>query len=253
MRVRDPAEQDVQRLHAELLRIGEDADAARRLLAEDPPSDYTVLAVLRRAVPRAFLEQVAKTEPWASRPLLLTAVVLNPRADKALSLRLLSLLPWRSLASVASTPWVPGVIRMRAEALLDALLTELRLGERVALARIATRPLLLKLILDGEPRVVEAGLLNPRLSAEDLLNAIGREKPSRVLLVQTAASPRWTEAYSVRLALVLQPLTPLGVALAQMSALGRRDLERVVARAPLAPLIRAVARRLLDERDGLRK
>jgi hypothetical protein len=246
-----PAERtqdDVERLHAELLRIGEDANGVRQLLAEACPSDNAVLALLRRAVPRAFLEQVAKTEPWADRPLLLTAVVMNPRADKALSLRLLSLLPWRSLASVAATPWISSPIRMRAEALLDVLLPDLRLGERIALARIATRPVLLKLVVDVDPKVVEAGLLNPRLSAEDLLNGIRREQPSRVLLGEAAASPRWMEVYAVRLALALQPLTPLALALAQITALNPRDLERVAATEALVPLVRAAAQRVLEGR-----
>lgn len=246
-----PAERtqdDVQRLHAELIRIGEDTSGVRQLLAEASPSDNAILGLLRRAVPRVFLEEVAKTEPWSNRPLLLAAVVMNPRADKALSLRLLSQLSWRSLAMVAATPWIASPIRMRAEALLNELLPDLRLGERIALARIATRPLLLKLVLDSDPKVVEAGLVNPRLSAEDLLNGIRRERPSRVLLAEAAASPRWTEVYTVRLALVLQPLTPLALALAQISALNRRDLERVAATEGLVPLVRAAAERVLEGR-----
>jgi hypothetical protein len=239
---------DVERLQAELIRIGEDVAGVRRLLAETSPSDNAILALLRRAVPRAFLEQVAKTEPWANRPLILTAVVMNPHADKALSLRLLGLLPWRSLATVAATPWISGAIRLRAEALLDTLLADLRLGERIALARIATRPLLLKLVFDTEARVVEASLLNPRLCADDLLNAIRREHPSRILLTEIAASPRWTEVYAVRLALALQPVTPLALALAQISALVPRDLERVAATEGLAPLVQAAALRVLEAR-----
>jgi hypothetical protein len=245
---RDPIADDVARQHAELIRIGEDVAGVRKLLAEVSPSDNAVLALLRRAVSRAFLEEIAKTEPWSGRSLLLTAVAMNPRAEKTLSLRLLPLLPWGSLATLAATPWVLGPVRARTEALLDSMLLDLRLGERIALARIATRPVLLKLILDSEPRVVEAGLLNPRLSAEDLLNVIAREQAARVLLAQVAASPRWAEVYSVRLALTLQPLTPLSLALAQISALNRRDLERVAATEKLAPLVKAAARRVLKER-----
>ena len=50
----------------------------------------------------------------------------------------------------------------------------------------------------------------------------------------------------MRLALVLQPRTPLGVALAQITSLLDRDLERVAKAAGLRPLVQAAASRLFE-------
>jgi hypothetical protein len=243
----------VDRLHSEILRAGEDPKAMSALLAEWQPSDHVLLALLRRAVPQAFLELVARTEPWSNRASLLSAIITNPRADKALSLRLLAQLPWRALATVAATPWVPSVVRLRGEALLAEALPDLKLGERIALARIATRALVVRLISDPDRQVVEAALLNPRLTPEDLLATIRRAAVPRLLLEAAAASARWQESYALRLALVLQTRTPIAVALAQVSGLTGRDLARVEAADGLVPLVRAAARRVRETRRSSRR
>jgi hypothetical protein len=66
------------------------------------------------------------------------------------------------------------------------------------------------------------------------------------LLEQVARSPRWSERYAVRLGLVLQPRTPLALALAQVSSLVRRDLLRVAETPGLRPILQAAALRVAD-------
>jgi hypothetical protein len=60
------------------------------------------------------------------------------------------------------------------------------------------------------------------------------------------ASPKWAEVYGVRFALVLQPRTPLPVALLQISSLVKRDLVRVAEATGLRPLLQASARAVLE-------
>ena len=59
------------------------------------------------------------------------------------------------------------------------------------------------------------------------------------------SSSRWAGNYAVRLALVLQPRTPLPLALQLISSLVPRDLRRVAEEACLRPLVRAAAREVL--------
>lgn len=242
--------QDVDQLYAELLRVGRDVAAIETLLAERPLTDEVLLTLLRRSVPQPFLEILVRTEPWASRPAVLAAVVTSPRAERALCLRLLPHLRWRSLAVVAATPWLPPMVRLRAEGMLVELLTELKLGERIALARLATRALLARLVQDSDSKVIEASLLNPRLTSDGLLAAIARDTVSRLLLEACATSARWREVYAVRLGLALQPRTPLPIALAQISSLTRRDLLRVSRTPILAPLVCRAAEHVLAVRAG---
>jgi hypothetical protein len=237
-------------MYAEIVQAGESPEELARLLAGWAPSDSVMLTLLRRALPKRLLEYVAHNEPWASRPLVLTAVVTNPRADAPLSLRLLPQLPWRALAAIAATPWVNGLVKMRSETVLGAMLADLKLGERIELGRIATRPILPRLLADADAKVIRASLENPHLAPEDLLRAVSREEPTRALIEEVSASPRWRENYAVRLALVLQRRTPLALALAHVSALTPRDLTRVAATLGLAPLVRAAAERVLASRGG---
>jgi len=175
-------------------------------------------------------------------------VVMSPRAPRTLCLRLVGALSWRELADVAATMRLPGAVRSRAESLLRDGLADIRLGDRITLGRLATPALLPLLLADADARVVEAALLNPRLREEDLVRALRRDDVLPALAAAAAGSPRWHDAYAVRLALVLQPRTPLALALQQISSLVPRDLQRVAAEAALRPLVREAAAGVLDER-----
>jgi len=234
-------------LHADLLRAGEDVAALRAALARHEPDDLALLAVLRRALPVRALELLGTSPPWSERRRVLGGVVRNPRAPTSLALRLVPSLFWRDLAEVAALLRIAPSVRARAEAVLKEQLPDLRLGDRITLARIATPALLPALLAEADARVVQALLDNPRLRESDLLTALRRDGLPPALIEGIAASPRWRGVYAVRVALVLQPRTPLPIALAQISVLVPGDLRRVASSGGLAPLLQRTARRLLGE------
>jgi hypothetical protein len=242
------SEADVDRLFAGLMAAGEDARKAREALVGAAPDRLVLTATLRRAVPARALEVVATTPPWSEDQRLLGAVVLSPKVPRALALRLVGSLFWRDLADVAAAPHVTAAARVRAEALLLDQLPDLRLGDRITLAKIATAPVLSRLLHDTDERVVEAALINRRLREEDLLTAVRQDGVAPVLIEGIAASPRWRDRYALRLAIVLQPRSPLAVALAQVTALLPRDLERVAEDDSLLPLVQMAARRAANGR-----
>jgi hypothetical protein len=234
-------------LYAEVLGAGGSPARIREVLRLHAPEEGTLRSLLRRPVAVPFLEHLGKTPPWSERPGVLGAVVLNPRAPRSLSLRLVASLYWRDLADVAATPRVDGAVRARAESILEDRLSELRLGERITLARLATPALLRSLLADSEAKVLEAALRNPRVREEDVVQAVRRDTVSRALLEAVAVSSRWRESYAVQLALVLQPRTPLGLSLGRISALLRKDLLRVADTEGLRPLVRAAALRVAGQ------
>jgi hypothetical protein len=241
------SEDVVDRLFARLLRTGENAPALVEILEQMCPDEAVLVALLRRAVPIKLLERLSSDPPWCDRPLVLGAVVRNPRVPRALGLKLLPYLFWRDLAEVAANPWTQGALRVRAEALLKDGFEEMRLGDRVALARMATPSVLAVVLQQSDPKIVEAVLLNPRLREEDLLRQMRSESVSKTLLEQVAEAPRWRDQYGVRLGLVLQPKTPLPLALSQVSRLVRRDLLRVAETPGLRPLLQAAALRVAND------
>jgi hypothetical protein len=107
--------------------------------------------------------------------------------------------------------------------------------------------LLALLLADGDAKVVRGALENPRLREDDLRRALRNTRVSPALVEEAAGSSRWREVYGVRLELVLQPATPLALALARLSSLLPRDLRRVAEAPGLRPLVQAAALRVLRE------
>lgn len=232
-------------LFAAALGAGENRARAREALASCA-EEAVLAAVLQRAVPVAFLEAVAELLPWSERPRLLARVVLNPRAPRVLSQKLVAVLYWRDLAEVAATPRIVAAVRARAESLLKDGLADMRLGDLVTLARLATPALLPLLLANGQRQVAEAVLVNARLREEDLTAALRRDDVRPALLEAAAASQRWQPSYAVKLAFVLQPRTPLALALPRLLSLVPRDLRRVALDETLRPLVRTAAREVLE-------
>ena len=234
-------------LLAELLRLGPARPGLRACLENAALDESEMIALLRRPVGVPFLELVAASAPWCARPRVLGGVVLNPVTPRVLAQRLLPSLYWRDLADVAASPRLDAGVRAKAEGQLKDKLSDLRLGEKITLARLAT-PLLLRLmLLETDPRILSAGLENPRLRESDLAAFLQGLDVTRALLEATGGSSRWKGSYAVRLALVLQPKTPLPVALAQLTSLVARDLKRLVETPGLAPLLQAAAARVARE------
>lgn len=243
-------EGEVDAAFAEALAAGESVPRLREFIARRGADTVLLTSVLRRAVPARLLELVASTPPFSEDQRLMAAVVLSPRAPRPLGLRLVGGLFWHDLAEVAATPRISMAVRARAEALLVDQLPGFRLGERITLARMATAGVLARVLEDPERKVIDAALINGRLREEDLLAAVRRDAAPVALLEAVAASHRWRDRYALRLALVLQPRTPLALALGQITSLLPSDLERVAATASLVPLVQVVARRAAQDVEG---
>jgi len=242
------AEGEVDRAFSDLLRAGPGPAAMKEVLERCGDDHVLLVALLRRAVPLPFLELIASTPPWSEDHRLLASVVLSPRATRPLGLRLVGSLQWRDLADVAASPRVAVAVKIRAEGMLKDQLLELRLGEKITLAKMATPPVLMLLLADPDEKVVESGLINPRLREEDLLALVRADIPSRTLLEGIVASSRWSDRYAIRLAIALHPRAPVALALGQLSALTTKDLARVAEAPGLTPLIQAAAARVAKSR-----
>jgi len=242
----EPAAPAADDLHRRLVEATDSGEVAAALEAPGL-NDAVVLAVLRRALPLRVLETLAATPPWSERTRLQGAICLNTGCSRMLAQKLLPGLLWSDLATLATNPASHPPIRVRAEALLKDRLVEMRLGERMTLARRATPPVLRPLLLDKDRQVVRAALLNPRLREDDLLAALRAPALSQPLVAEIPICFRWRDSYAVRRALVLHPHTPLPLALAQVTALHIVDLRRLARSGGLHPLLRAAARRALGE------
>ncbi len=134
----------------------------------------------------------------------------------------------------------------------DARGRPLTLGERKWLARRPDRETLQKLLGDPHPDVIARLLQSPRLTEDDVVRLAAKRPGAGAVLGEIARSTKWLHRPRVRIALVLNPATPTGVAARIIGLLLRSELELVATSPGLAPSVRALGAEHLARRPPLR-
>ncbi len=188
---------------------------------------------------------IAEDRRWQTYYKVRQALVFRADLPLSVSMRLLTTLWWRDLARAAEDPRLYPPVRARAEQLLAEQTEELSPGERISLARIASRALIQRFRDSRDPRVVRALLDNPRLYEEDvLLIARDHQAPASVLSA-VARNPRWGGAYAVKVALAQNPRCPSVDSLRSLRGLSDNDLRLIAANPQTPRLVRVGAHRRL--------
>lgn len=124
----------------------------------------------------------------------------------------------------------------------------LTLGERKSLARKPDRTMMERLLRDPHPDVIRMVLVNPKLVEEDVL-AVAARRPCRPdVLTEIARAQRWAHRPRIRMALVLNPDTPLDIAGPVAGLLMRHELRLVATSPTVAPAVRALCLEHLERR-----
>jgi len=150
-----------------------------------------------------------------------------PGMSFARAMSLLPTLPWLSVLHIAQNPRTPPHVRRQAERKLLNKLPRLSLGETIALARLAHRPLLPALIATDLPSVQMAVLDNARLVENDVLLLVNRESLPLEVLLGVLRHGRWGRSYAVRKRAVCHARLPLPLALGLLVELGPAALVEI--------------------------
>lgn len=124
----------------------------------------------------------------------------------------------------------------------------LSLGERKSLARKPDREMTERLLRDPHPDVIRQLLANPRLTEEDVLSLAARRPCRPDVLKQIARTPRWAHRPRIRMALVLNPDSPLDITAPLVGLLVRQELSLVATSTTVAPVLRALCLEHLERR-----
>jgi len=124
----------------------------------------------------------------------------------------------------------------------------LTLGERKSLARKPDRQMTERLLRDPHPDVIRMLLVNPKVIEEDVLSLAARRPCRPDVLTEIARTPRWTHRPRIRMALVLNPDTPLDVSAPLVGLLVRQELRLVATSTTVAPAVRALCLEHLERR-----
>lgn len=124
----------------------------------------------------------------------------------------------------------------------------LTLGERKSLARRPDRAMTERLLRDPHPDVIRQLLANPKVTEDDVLSLASRRPCRPDVLAQIARTPRWTHRPRIRIALILNPDTPLDVSAPLVGLLVRQELRLVATSTTVTPVLRALCLEHLERR-----
>jgi len=124
----------------------------------------------------------------------------------------------------------------------------LTLGERKSLARRPDRETMQRLLADPHPAVIHRLLRNPRVLEDDVVRLAAKRPGRSDVLAEIARSTKWVHRPRVRMALVMNPATPLEMAARIVGLLLRPELALVAASPAVPAPVRAVCLEHLERR-----
>jgi hypothetical protein len=127
----------------------------------------------------------------------------------------------------------------------------LTLGDRKWLARRPDRETIQRLLGDPHPDVIRRCLGNARVTEDDVVRLAAR-RPGRGDVLAEVARSAWMRRPRVRLALVLNPATPVEIALRIAGLLLRPELELVAGSPAVNAPVRALCLEHLQRRPPIR-
>lgn len=200
-------------------------------LLDNPALDETHVCLIleRKSLATEVLEEVARRKPLLKSYRIKKSLAFHPRTPRLVSLRLLRDLYLMDLVQVAILPGVSAELKRNAEDQLLARLPQLPLGQKITLARRGPARVAGALLAEGHAQVVPVVLDNPYMTEAQILRALAREKLPISVIPAIVQHRKWSITYTIRLALVRNPLSPLATILSYLPELTVSDLRELAA------------------------
>lgn len=136
------------------------------------------------------------------------AMIRNPSLPPVLAKQLLARLRLFELLNLCVLPGQSSDIRAAAEHSINQRLPKEPLGNKISLAKRATTNLLLPLLKEGHPQIVEATLENPRLQESAIFQFLSSGSTSPQTISIIARHPRWCKRKNLQRAILNNHQTP---------------------------------------------
>ncbi len=206
------------------------------------------LLLLRKELSASFIEHVVSRESWLRNYAVRRGLAFHPHLPHALGLRLVRELFVTDLVQLTMAASAAPPLKQLAEELLLTRLPQLPPAQKMILARRGSARVAGALLSDGQPEVIPIVLESPFLNEGQVLRVLSRINAPVRVVAAIAASGRWAQHYSVRLALVRNPQTPLATVLSLLPSISTVDL-RILAESSSVPSnVRPHVRRELTNR-----
>ncbi len=211
--------------------------------------DLALSLLARRDLPAAVIEALVKNAGVMKHRKAVTAIVGHPRTPRHVSLPMVRTLYTFELMQIALTPAIaPDIKRVSEEQIISRLET-VSAGERLTLAKQGSNRVAEALLCDPEPRIVEAALLNSRMTEASIIKALDREEAPAYFVEQACRHPKWCVRRDVQLALLRSDKTPLGRVLAFVKAFSTHTLRDILKHSRLPASVKMYLMEELAERE----
>ena len=222
-------------------------DEIQTLLAEHGASlvEEEVLAIIdNRYVTPQILGKIAQIPRLTGFYGVRVKLVAHRQTPQAHAVKLVHYLHWFDLLALSTDVKVPAPVRRAIDTQMLNRIDKLSLGERIASARRCSPALVKSFLFDPHVQVFEALLVNKRLREDDLLVLASSPHATPEQLRMLANDMKWSYRYSIRKALVLNPITPRATAAAQLRYLTRVDLRSIHANPSTSVYLRRCIERM---------
>ena len=219
-------------------------------LLENPSFNerHVCLLLLRKDLSMAFVESLASREHWTRSYEVKRALAFHPHVPQLVGLRLARELYVGDLVHLAMEPSVAPPVKHLAEELVLARLPQLPPAQKMILARRGSVRIAGALLADGQGDVIPIVLESPFLNEGQILRVLSRVNLNARVILAVAESGRWNQHYSVRLALVRNGQTPLGIVLSFLPSISTADLRILAESSSLPTHVRTHVRKELAYR-----
>lgn len=225
------------------------AKVIRALLGNRHLTEEEVLIIAnRKNVPADILAMIAKDKRWAESYPVRLALARNPKSPLSISLSIARYLRLFDLEEIARCHFIPLAFRRKVETIIIERIPTLPLGNKKTLAKKAAGNVLLKLLQDRDPEVVQLCLNNPHLVEGHLYKVISRADTVAETIRMIAMHPNWSNRSLIRFSLARNGHTPLALSVRFLKSMKIMDLRDLYVDPSVAVTIKPFVHRELWER-----
>lgn len=131
-------------------------------------------------------------------------------------------------------------------------LGDMTIAQKVALAQKGNKAIRGQLLKDRNKIVATAAIKNPGINEAEVAIVAGNRAVCDDVIRIIASNREWTRNYQVKLALMNNPKTPVGVAMRFLSSIRATDLKNMARNKNIPSALATAAKKLLQKRQGRR-
>ena len=232
----------------------QDLSTLRGVASSQRLTEELALALLnRRDLPPLALEDLSRNAAAMKHRKVIVGLVSHPRTPRHVTLPIIRRLYTFELMQLALVPALAADLKLAVEETLVARLETISSGERLSLAKRGSTRIAAALLVDPEPRVIEAALDNPYLTEMWVVKTLMRDDAPHAFVQAVCAHNKWSLRRDVQIALLRNEQTPFARAIAIADALPTPVVRDILTRSRLQPNIKAYLSDQLQRRDEQKK